>query len=313
MRDTAKQISFGIEIEVKGSFQAAGRAIETGLREAGRLETTGTGGYYARPRVTDNEGRVWKVVGDGSLGRNGCEVVSPVLRWDDMECLQQIVRALRRNGCRVDSDCGIHVHVDGAGFDAKSVRNLVRTVSKYEPMLLKGLGVSPARRSQWCRDVNESFLSRTDRMPRGATLDDLATRWYGGRNGSRREHYHHSRYHGVNLHALWYHGTIEFRYFDATLHAGKVRSYVTFCLALAAYAQAMKSSSRRRRTTEKMNTGTAWYWFLWYQLQLKGADNKAVRQHLTANFTKDEMRRKDRRAAAPSAEAVFSDPNYIDG
>jgi hypothetical protein len=42
------------------------------------------------------------------------------------------------------------------------------------------------------------------------------------------------RYYGVNFHNVWYRGTVEFRWFEGTLHAGKVKSYVQFVLALAA-------------------------------------------------------------------------------
>ncbi|HBP20477.1 MAG TPA: amidoligase, partial [Planctomycetes bacterium] len=53
------------------------------------------------------------------------EVVSPILRYEDIETLQEVIRAVRRAGARVDTSCGIHVHVDAARFDAKALRNLV--------------------------------------------------------------------------------------------------------------------------------------------------------------------------------------------
>jgi len=35
-----------------------------------------------------------------------------------------------------------------------------------------------------------------------------------------------SRYHGLNFNSYFYRRTIEFRYFEGTTHAGKVKAYV---------------------------------------------------------------------------------------
>lgn len=51
----------------------------------------------------------------GPRSRSG-EIVSPVLGYDDIELLQQIVRAVRAAGARVDETCGIHVHVGAHHF-----------------------------------------------------------------------------------------------------------------------------------------------------------------------------------------------------
>jgi hypothetical protein len=51
----------------------------------------------------------------------------------------------------------------------------------------------------------------------------------------------------VNLHNIWYRGTVEFRWFNSTLHAGKVKAYVQFVLALAAKAIKARSASAKRR------------------------------------------------------------------
>lgn len=52
--------------------------------------------------------------------------------------------------------------------------------------------------------------------------------WYSSANdgycgGIDHQHYNSTRYHGVNLHAFFTKGTVEFRLFNSTLHAGKSR------------------------------------------------------------------------------------------
>ena len=65
--------------------------------------------------------------------------------------------------------------------------------------------------------------------------------WYSRANdgycgGIDHQHYNSTRYHGVNLHAFFTKGTVEFRLFNSTLHAGKIKAYIQFCLAVSAWA-----------------------------------------------------------------------------
>ena len=65
--------------------------------------------------------------------------------------------------------------------------------------------------------------------------------WYSGANdgyasGISHSHYNPTRYHGINLHSYFSKGTVEFRLFNSTLHAGKIKAYIQFCLAVSAWA-----------------------------------------------------------------------------
>ena len=78
------------------------------------------------------------------------------------------------------------------------------------------------------------------------SLDDMKAAWYGDAD-AHANRYHHSRYHGLNLNSLFYRGTVEFRYFNGSLHAGEVKSYVLFCLALALLSFAAYRMTARSR------------------------------------------------------------------
>ena len=124
---------------------------------------------------------------------------------------EAVVRAVRRAGAKVDSSTGIHVHVDAARFDARGVRNLVKIVNKQESLIEHALGISQQRRLRWCRGVNPDFLARLERrLPR--SLQQLNALWYG-RENNHPAHHDSSRYHGLNLHNIWFRGTVEFRWF----------------------------------------------------------------------------------------------------
>jgi len=78
-------------------------------------------------------------------------------------------------------------------------------------------------------------LSRkfSDQRSQPRTKDQLNRIWYGYQN-RRPQHFDSTRYYGVNLHNVWYRGTVEFRWFEGTRHAGEVKAYIQLVLAIAA-------------------------------------------------------------------------------
>jgi Putative amidoligase enzyme len=269
-----KALRFGIEIETIGASRAT---------LAGAIQSA-VGGWVSQDNGTWTidapGGRTWKVVPDGSLSDtwSSGEIVSPVLGYEDIEALQRIVRAVRAAGARTDSSTGIHIHVDGSRFDAMSVTNLVRFVHKQERLLEHALGVSAHRLDEYCRPIAAGFIERLEaRRPK--TLEELREVWYGNAN-ARPERYHSTRYHGINLNSLFFRGTIEFRYFNGTLHAGEVKAYVQLVLALAANALTSKAASSKRRD---FAPATAKYDFrvVMIRLGLIGDEFKTARLHLT--------------------------------
>src|SRR6266540_3593510 len=97
-----RTIRFGIEIETVGlDRERLARAIASVVGGNMEMDTQGW-------RVTDTKGRVWRVVRDGSLSggeRNG-EIVSPILGYEDLDELQNVVRSVRIAGARTDSSTG---------------------------------------------------------------------------------------------------------------------------------------------------------------------------------------------------------------
>ena len=293
-----KTLNFGIEIETTGLSRAK-------LAEAIKSVVGGTIANQCREvHVTTDDGRVWKVVPDGSLsGTESGEIVSPILGYNDIETLQQVVRAVRAARATVDGTTGIHIHVGAERFDAKSVVNLIKLVHKQERLLEHALGVSEHRLQRWCQPIEASFISAIEsRRPR--TMNELRDAWYGGRSATQ-ERYHSSRYHGVNLHSLHFRGTIEFRYFNGTLHAGEVKAYVQLVLAMCAKALASKAASSKRR---EFNPDTAKYDFrvLLLHLGMIGDEFKTARQHLTKNLGGSAAwkgQRRDQRRAATTGSS----------
>ena len=71
------------------------------------------------------------------------------------------------------------------------------------------------------------MLEKIRKLPTNVSMEQLKREWYGGADGSN-EHYNWTRYYALNLHSVFYRGTLEWRCFESTLHAGKVRANITF-------------------------------------------------------------------------------------
>lgn len=281
-----QELRFGIEIEtVKRERGTVADAIQSVV--GGHVTHVG-GSSYDTWEVRDEQNRTWKVMADSSLSNVPAnlraEVVSPVLTYEDIPTLQEVVRAVRRCGATVDAKCGMHIHVDASAFGGKTLCNLAKIVHKQEPLILTALGVSEARLRQYTKPVSPEFIAKLERS-RPRTLEQVNRLWYGFRN-HHPTHYDQTRYHGVNLHNVWYRGTVEFRWFEATLHAGKVKAAIQFVLAIAAKALNSRGASSRKREFDPTSAKYDFRIFL-IHLGLNGDEFKTARKHLLSAMPGD--------------------------
>ena len=273
-----KDQTFGIEVEMNGISRANAAAVIV-AHFGTRVEYIG-GAYDARC-VPDAQGRKWKVVSDASISGPSderTEVVSPICLWEDIETVQAVVRELRKAGARTDSSCGIHVHIGRGRHTPKTLRNLVNIVNAKEDLLTQALQILPERRERFCRPVDTRFLEQLNR--RKPTNDaKFAQLWYDDLNWvtCAQWHYHPTRYHLLNLHSVFQKGTIEFRAFNGTLHAGEIKSYIQLCMAISHQALESSSASPRRPETDNPKY-TFRCWLL--RLGFIGPEFETARLHL---------------------------------
>jgi len=271
LQGTMKNLRFGIEVETVGLLrETVARTIQTVV--GGEVRPLGgSGSHYNDWVVVAADGRKWNVVYDGSLPGGGAEITSPILTYADLETLQAVVRAA---GGRADSHCGIHVHVDGSTMTPKSVKNLVRYVYSREDAIEAALSIKGSdRRARYCRPVSANLATKIQKT---RTMADIQKLWYEGSYESYPSRYNSTRYHGVNLNSLFYRGTVEFRWFNGSLHAGVVKAYVQLCLALAARSFHSSAAGQRRELGGRNDVN----WILTTQLGLVGDEFKSTRSHL---------------------------------
>ena len=90
---------------------------------------------------------------------------------------------------------------------------------------------------------------------------------------------------------MFYRGTVEWRCFNSTLHAGKVAAYVNLCLAMSAQAINQRSTVMRKTYSDnELFTFRVWL----VRLGLNGDEFKNTRNHLLANLDGDRAWRYDK-------------------
>lgn len=292
---------FGVEVEMTGiTREKAARLV------AGVLGTTPShpeSNCYHTRTIADQAARKWKIMRDSSITpiRNDdtsepldeyrVEFVTPPLNYSDIELLQNIIRKLRENGAKAHSSCGIHIHVDGANHTAVSLRRLVNFMTARQDLIYEALQIG-ARESNWCHKLNKTLLDAM-KKDKNLTKEKAEEIWYSRANdgycgGIDHQHYNSTRYHGVNLHSFFTKGTVEFRLFNSTLHAGKIKAYIQFCLAVSAWAitsqekivfRSMEGYSPEQKVTIMRN-------ILTHRLGLYGDEFKTCRLHLMTPLKK---------------------------
>ena len=294
-----KKQTIGVEVEMNNIERSRAAKVAATYFGTGRYENTASRNGYYSWSAWDSQGREWKFQRDVSIAgpdSEKCEMVTPILTYEDMDTLQELIRQLRHAGAKSDATrgCGVHIHIGAKGHTPQTLRNLANIMASHENLLADALDLDRGRMSHYCRTVDPRFLDQLNRKkPR--TMAQLADVWYGsqGENYGRSQHYNGSRYHMLNLHATFTKGTIEFRLFqfDAPadgkqngLHAGQLKSYIQLCLALSQMAKEVRTASPKPQQNENPKYAMR-TWLL--RLGFIGDEFKTARDLLTKRLDGD--------------------------
>ena len=260
-----KKQTIGVEVEMNNITRRKAAQIAAEFFGTDRFGDTAYRNGYQTWSAWDAQDREWKFQKDVSItgpDTEKCEMVTPILTYNDMETLQELIRRLRKAGAKSDATrcCGVHIHIGAKGHTPQTLRNLANIMASHESLLASALHLDSYRIDRYCRTVDPRFLQKVNtRKPR--TMAMLADIWYTSHDASygRSQHYNDSRYHMLNLHATFTKGTVEFRLFqfDAPtadrkggLHAGQLKSYIQLCLALSQMAKEVRSASCKPQQNE---------------------------------------------------------------
>jgi hypothetical protein len=231
--------TFGIEIE----------AYDLPLSEVARAITAA--GVTCRVEgYTHSTPENWKVVTDASIsGRNGFEVVSPILRGTEgLEEVRKVMDALTAAGAKVNRSTGLHVHIGAADFTVAEVRNMAKNYVIFEDFF--DAIMPPSRRA------SANMYIKSNRNQFGG-YDKAATR----RAVEALSHCHtvdevirtacgDGRYYKLNLTAFWRHRTIEFRQHSGTTDADKAINWICLLMQFVNRAAVTRQRVTDRETTQ---------------------------------------------------------------
>lgn len=296
-RKDLKNIRFGIEIEFTGVSKIRALTILKDYWDAPYISSG------KKQHVIDKKERKWIIVKDESIDPEmnierinsriklsevdvlidslvdmKLELVSPICSVEDIVDIQEIVRLLRKEGAVVNETCGIHVHIGIEDFTPYQIRNLYCLVYNYERNLYRLLNVSRNREEKYCKRADINVYSKMRQLKKGCTNKELIKSWYNN-DVIPNERYHKTRYHGLNLHSYFRQGTAEFRFFNSSLHAGIIKTYIQVCIALALKAKTHNDCTNIKR---KYIGNPEVYWFKYMGLDTD--EFKTTRIHLVRGF-----------------------------
>lgn len=255
-----KKQTIGVEMEFTGmSRKRAARVVADYFG----TDTYHGGGTYDKYEIRDLQGRTWQIMYDSSIQSTGdsfckCELVTPILKYEDIETLQEIVRKLRKAGAISNANkmCGVHIHIGADGHTAQSLRNLANIMASHETLIGNAINIG-SNRTSYCQVTDKRFLERLNKG-KPKTMEELKRIWYND-NQDYHGHYNNTRYHMLNLHATFTKGTVEFRLFNFEarngerrngIHAGLLKSWIQLCLAMSQQAKMLRTASPKEPQTE---------------------------------------------------------------
>lgn len=293
-----KAQTFGVEVEGNNITRQKAAQVAAGYFGTNHFAyTANVNGYYTWS-AWDQMGREWKFQRDVSIhgpDDEKCELVTPILRYEDMEMFLELLRQLRHAGMKScpARGCGVHIHVglkglDGRDHDARSLRNLANMMAGHEEQIGRAIWIDQGRVNSYCRVVNPNFLNRLNKE-KPKTMEALKNVWYESHHATcgQTQHYNQSRYHMLNLHASFTKGTVEFRLFQfdnphgdskGGIHAGRMKAFIQLVLAMSNTAKLMRNAKAEPQQVE--NQKYAMYWWM-RRLGLIGEEFETARTLLT--------------------------------
>ena len=99
--ENMKNQTIGVEVEMNNITREKAAKVAAELFGTNNYRYTGDG--YKTWSAWDSQNRQWKFSRDVSISGpddEKCELVTPILRYDDIEMLQKLIRALRKAGAK---------------------------------------------------------------------------------------------------------------------------------------------------------------------------------------------------------------------
>jgi hypothetical protein len=197
---------------------------------------------------------------DGSVNANnseykGVEYISKPMSGDYLfKQIDNIGNYLLDNDFEVNKSCGLHIHIDARDLFYEQLKGILIVAKTFEDIIFRMVPKS-RERSRWCRKVPmaKHEITRID------SNSDLIQSWYESSDTyPELDKYNDSRYHGLNLHARVYLGTIEFRYHSGTNNPEKIKNWITICQSIVAKGIELGNEMEHKKTGFEFSNEAVW-------------------------------------------------------
>ena len=111
-----KEQTIGVEVEMNHITREKAARLAADFFGTNRYENTANRNGYYTWSAWDAQGREWKFQRDVSISgpdSEKCELVTPILKYEDIETLQELIRRLRKAGAisHAGVGAGVHIHI----------------------------------------------------------------------------------------------------------------------------------------------------------------------------------------------------------
>ena len=160
-----KTQTIGVEIEMNHITRKNAAKLAADFFGTGRYEDTAHRNGYYTWSAWDAEEREWKFQRDVSIAgadSEKCELVTPILYYEDIEILQELVRRLRKAGAisHAGVGAGVHIHIGANGHTPQTLRNLANIMASHESLLAEALKLDTNRMRHYCRTIDHDGTIR---------------------------------------------------------------------------------------------------------------------------------------------------------
>ena len=139
---TAKQIenmkkqTIGVEVEMYGITREKAAKTAADFFGTQNYKNTTIHNDEKTWSAWDGQGREWKFSRDVSIigeDNEKCELITPILNYQDIETLQELLRLLRKAGAKSSPSrgCGVHIHIGKGEHTPQTIRNLTNIMAAH--------------------------------------------------------------------------------------------------------------------------------------------------------------------------------------